>query len=168
MFPFIGISNLLEEISSLSHCIVFIYFFALITKEGFLIYSCYSLKLCIQMGISFLFFSFSLLYFSDICKASSDSHFAFLHFFFLEYSNINIFVFLCVLILHIYITLGLFPHLAFFSLNTAGKVKVKVVQLCLILCNPMDYTVQGIPQARILDWVAFPFSRGSSQPRYRN
>ena len=29
----------------------------------------------------------------------------------------------------------------------------------------MDYTVHGILQARILDWVAFPFSRGSSQPR---
>ena len=33
------------------------------------------------------------------------------------------------------------------------------------LCNPMDYTVHGILQARILEWVAFPFSRGSSQPR---
>ena len=42
-----------------------------------------------------------------------------------------------------------------------NKVKVKVVQSCLILCNPMDYTVHGILQARILEWVAFPFSRGS-------
>ena len=40
-------------------------------------------------------------------------------------------------------------------------VKVKVVQLCLTLCNPMDYTVHGILQARILEWVAFLFSRGS-------
>ena len=32
-------------------------------------------------------------------------------------------------------------------------------------CDPMDYTVHGILQARILEWVAFPFSRGSSQPR---
>ena len=31
--------------------------------------------------------------------------------------------------------------------------------------DPMDYTVHGILQARILEWVAFPFSRGSSQPR---
>ena len=30
-------------------------------------------------------------------------------------------------------------------------------------CDPMNYTVHGIPQARILEWVAFPFSRGSSQ-----
>ena len=39
--------------------------------------------------------------------------------------------------------------------------------LCLTLCDPMDYTVHGIPQARILKWVVFPFSRGSSQPRDR-
>ena len=45
--------------------------------------------------------------------------------------------------------------------------KVKVAQSCPALCNPMDYTVQGILQARILEWVAFPFSRGSSQPRDR-
>ena len=32
------------------------------------------------------------------------------------------------------------------------------------LCDPVDYTVHGILQARILQWVAFPFSRGSSQP----
>ena len=49
-----------------------------------------------------------------------------------------------------------------------GKgVKVKVAQSCLTLCNPMDYTVHGILQARIREWVAFPFSRGSSQPRDR-
>ena len=33
------------------------------------------------------------------------------------------------------------------------------------LSDPMDYTANGILQARILQWVAFPFSRGSSQPR---
>ena len=38
-------------------------------------------------------------------------------------------------------------------------------QSCLTLCEPMDYTIHGILQARILEWVAFPFSRGSSQPR---
>ena len=42
---------------------------------------------------------------------------------------------------------------------------LKVTQLCPTLCNPMDYTIHGILQARILGWVAFPFSRGSSQPR---
>ena len=46
-----------------------------------------------------------------------------------------------------------------------GCLKVKVAQLCLTLCDPMDYTVHGILQARILKWVAFPFSRGFSQPR---
>ena len=41
-------------------------------------------------------------------------------------------------------------------------------QSCLTLCNPMDYTVHGILQARILEWVAFPFSRGSSPGRDRS
>ena len=40
------------------------------------------------------------------------------------------------------------------------KVKVKVTQSCPALCDPMDYAVHGIFQARILEWVAFPFSRG--------
>ena len=42
--------------------------------------------------------------------------------------------------------------------------KVKVAESCLTLCDPLDYTVHGILQARILEWVAVPFSRGSSQP----
>ena len=42
---------------------------------------------------------------------------------------------------------------------------VNVAQLCPILCNPMDYTVHGILQTRILKWVAVPFSRESSQPK---
>ena len=47
-----------------------------------------------------------------------------------------------------------------------GQVKkVKVAQSCLILWEPMDYSVHGILQARILEWVTIPFSRGSSQPR---
>ena len=45
------------------------------------------------------------------------------------------------------------------------QVKVKVTQPCPTLWDPMDYTVCGILQARILEWVAFLFSRGSSQPR---
>ena len=80
---FLGISNCLEEISSLSHSIVFLYFFTLIIEEGFLISPCYSLELCIQMGISFLFsFAFSSLLFSAIYKASSDNRFAFFAFLF--------------------------------------------------------------------------------------
>ena len=45
------------------------------------------------------------------------------------------------------------------------SIKVKVAQSCLTLCDPMDYRVHVIFQARILEWVAFPFSRGSSQLR---
>ena len=39
-------------------------------------------------------------------------------------------------------------------------MKMKVTQLCLTLCDSMDYTVCGILQRRILEWIAFPFSRG--------
>ena len=46
-------------------------------------------------------------------------------------------------------------------------VKVKATQSCPTLLDPIDYTVHGILQARILEQVAFPFSKGSSQPRDR-
>ena len=50
-------------------------------------------------------------------------------------------------------------------LSISPKVKVKVAQSGPTLCDTMDCTVHGLLQARILEWVAFPFSRGSSQPR---
>ena len=73
---FLGISNFLDEISSLLHFVAFLYFFALLAPEGFLLSPCYSLEWCIQILIAFLF---SSLLFTAICKGSSDSHFAFLH-----------------------------------------------------------------------------------------
>ena len=42
---------------------------------------------------------------------------------------------------------------------------MKVAQSWPTLCDPVEYTVHGILQARILEWVAFPFFRVSSQPR---
>ena len=42
---------------------------------------------------------------------------------------------------------------------------MKLAQSCLTFCDLMDYTVHGILQVRILEWVSIPFSRGSSQPR---
>ena len=50
------------------------------------------------------------------------------------------------------------------------NVKVSVAQSCPTLCDPMDCSppsssAHGILQARILEWVAMSFSRGSSQPR---
>ena len=45
--------------------------------------------------------------------------------------------------------------------------EVKEAQSCPTLCDPMDYVVHRILQARILEWVAFPFSSGSSQPMDR-
>ena len=49
--------------------------------------------------------------------------------------------------------------------ESESEVKVTVCQLCPTLCDPMDYTAHGILQAGRLEWVAFPFTRGSSQPR---
>ena len=45
------------------------------------------------------------------------------------------------------------------------EVKMKVAQLRPTFWDPMVFKICGILQARILEWVAFPFSRGSSQPR---
>ena len=53
------------------------------------------------------------------------------------------------------------PIVTFFTI-ASEKWKWKS---CLTLWDPMDYTVHGILQARILEWVSFPFSRGSYQPR---
>ena len=51
------------------------------------------------------------------------------------------------------------------TLGSSIKVKVKVTQSCLALCNPMDYINHGLLQARILQWEANPISSGSYQPR---
>ena len=48
--------------------------------------------------------------------------------------------------------------------NLNSTSKVKVIQSCLTLCNPKDYTVHGILQARILEWVAFPSPGDLSNP----
>ena len=46
-------------------------------------------------------------------------------------------------------------------------MKVKVAQSCPTFWDPMDHTVHGILQARVLEWVAVRFARGSSQPMDR-
>ena len=56
--------------------------------------------------------------------------------------------------------------------NTCAVLHAKSLQSCPTLCNPVDCSppgcsVHGILQARILEWVAVPFSRGSSRPRHR-
>ena len=58
----------------------------------------------------------------------------------------------------VYVWLGSFP---------GHWSEVKVAHSCPALCDPLDCTVQGILQARILEWVAFLFSRAFSQPRDR-
>ena len=46
-------------------------------------------------------------------------------------------------------------------LGSGDEVKVKVAQLCPTLCDPMDYVVHGILQARILEWVALSLLQGN-------
>jgi len=75
----LGISNFLEEISSLSHSIVFLYFFALILSLLAVLWN--SVFKWLYLSSSLLPFTSFL--FSAICKASSDHLFDFLHFFFL-------------------------------------------------------------------------------------
>ena len=52
-----------------------------------------------------------------------------------------------------------------FSRVELSESESEVAQSCPTLCDPLDYTVHRILQARILEWVAFPFSRWSSWPR---
>ena len=53
------------------------------------------------------------------------------------------------------------------AVSPGPGLKVTVTQLCLTVCYPMDCTVHWIVQARILEWVAVPFSRGSFQPDFQ-
>ena len=83
----LGNSDFLEEISRLSHSTVFLYFFALIIEEGFLTF----LAILWNTAFRWVCLSFSplpstFLLFSGICKASSDKHSAFSHFFSWEWS----------------------------------------------------------------------------------
>ena len=57
--------------------------------------------------------------------------------------------------------------LPFLTRHCKSTTKVKVTLSCPILCNPMNYRVRGILQARIPQWVVVPISRRSSQSRDR-
>ena len=77
------------------------------------------------------------------------------HIFFIHI-YVYIYVSMCIYIC-VYICVSMHIYICIWS-------EMKVAQSCPTLCNPMDYSVHGILQARILEWVDFPFSRGSSQP----
>ena len=61
-----------------------------------------------------------------------------------------------------------FLEVKVYKVKFLQEVKVKVTQSCPTLCDPMDCIVHGILQARILEWVTFPFSTGSFYPRDTN
>ena len=83
------------------------------------------------------------------------------------------FVFLLIfkVILNFFIFWTINPYLLFSSFDlSVHLLSCSVTQSCPTLCNPMDCSlpgssVHGIFQARMLEWIAIPFSRGSSQPR---
>ena len=75
---------------------------------------------------------------------------------------------------HLYFSLLLISALFFYNLFLSTNfgfcfsLESEVAQSCPTLCDPIDYTAQGILLSKILKWVAIPFSRGSSQPRDEN
>ena len=75
------------------------------------------------------------------------------------------YIYLCVYFFRFFSLINYYETLSIVLLYSRWKVKVKVTQSCPTLCDSMVYTVHGILQAIILEWVAFPFSRGSSQSR---
>ena len=56
-------------------------------------------------------------------------------------------------------------HKEGWALKNESESESRSVTVTSTLCDPIDYIVYGILQARILECVAFPFCRGSSQPR---
>ena len=81
---------------------------------------------------------------------------------------------------HMHILFIFFPHIGYYRVLSRVPCAIQYVlisylfyiccavliaQSCLTLCDLMDCTIYGILQARILEWVAFPFCRGSSQPK---
>ena len=74
--------------------------------------------------------------------------------------------------LHLHLQILLVLALSYCKILCLYSLYSLITQSCLTLCNPMDYRLSGssfhgILQARILEWVAISFSRGSSQPRDR-
>ena len=69
---------------------------------------------------------------------------------------------------HIIAVVQLLSHVRYsYIVSFLDFLSIQVTQSCLTLCNPMDYSLSGssvheILQARILEWVAMPSSRGSS------
>ena len=83
-----------------------------------------------------------------------------------------IFVYVCVCIyMHMYTQYYKHIQVCIFTIYIYISMCL-VTQSCLTVCDPMDcslpgFSVLGILQARTLEWVAMPSSRGSSQPRDR-
>ena len=67
---------------------------------------------------------------------------------------------------------AVYCHSAYYLTYTQSESESQVAQSCRTLCDPMDCrlsgsSIHGIFQARVLEWIAISFSRGSSRPRNR-
>ena len=152
----LGISNFLEEISSLSHSIVSLFSLHWFLRKAFLSL----LAICWNSAFKWVYLSFSPLLFpfssfTAICKTSSGNHFAFLHFFF--WGLVLIPVSYTVSPTSIHSSSGTL------SIRSAAAAAAKSLQSCPTLCDhivgsPLVSSVPGILQARILEWVAISFS----------
>ena len=134
----LGISNFLEEISSLYHSIVFLYFFALITWGRLSYLSLLLFGILHSKRYIFpLLFCLLLLFFSQLFVRPPQTAILPLHFFFLM--------------------MGLI------TASCSAAAAAKSCQSCPTLCDPVDGSppgspVPGILRARTLEWVAFSFS----------
>ena len=139
----LGISYFLEEISSLSHSVVFLYFFALITEEGFLFSPCCSLEFCIQMLIFPFLLCFSILFFSQLFVRPPQIAIYHFHFFSMRVVLIPVSCTMSQTSVH-----SSSDTLHFFSV---GKVLISsvqfssITQLCPTLSDPMNRSTPGLP-----------------------
>ena len=89
---------------------------------------------------------------------------------FIKKNQLDIFVWACLWVLYSIPLIYTFIPLKYHTILIIVKVKMLVAQSCLSLCDPMNCSLSGssvyaILQAKILEWIAIPFSRGSSLPK---
>ena len=162
----LGISNFLEKFSSLSYSIAFLYFFALITKEGFLISPCYSLDpvfRCIYLSFSPLLFTSFHSYLWGLLRQP----FGFLYFFFLGMVLISVSCTMSGTSFHSSSGILYVRSLGIREVQTKTEMKfiptaatARSLQSCPTLCDPIDGSPSGSPSlgfSRQEHWSRLPF-----------
>ena len=113
--------------------------------------------------LSYFWIMFLYIHVPHFLYSSTDKHLGFSHIF-VTVNQAAISTWVKISLPHsVFISFDIYPEVRLLSLSEWKSLKV--VQSCPTLCYLMVYTVHGILQARIMEWVVFPFSRGFSQPR---